>query len=205
MDKIIVKDICLSFISGDTVKNIFTSFSYEFKSPGIYAITGPSGCGKTSLLNIITDKMIPQSGDVIFGDKAWSNDSDIYSTIYLIRSELKLREVYILCLSRFNFSYEQAKETVNKKTAQTPIERLLNQQIKRFSAGELRMAEYYLYRLFEADFYCFDEPFAGLSLENIAVIENDLLNLSKSKGVVLTLHPRDEQVEFLTKCTRIEL
>lgn len=42
-------------------------FSADFQ-PGIYALLGPNGAGKSTLMNIITDNLKADSGEITFGD-----------------------------------------------------------------------------------------------------------------------------------------
>ena len=56
----------LSFSYGK--KQIFNSFTYAFKGPGIFLLTGPSGCGKTTLLRLIAGLEKPSAGTLTVSD-----------------------------------------------------------------------------------------------------------------------------------------
>jgi len=57
---IIIKNISLAYSS----LKVFENFSVSFKERQINCILGPSGCGKTSLLNILAESVLPDSGDI---------------------------------------------------------------------------------------------------------------------------------------------
>ena len=49
-------------------KQLFEGFSYKFKRAEKVGIIGPNGTGKSTLLNIITEKIQPDSGKVVIGE-----------------------------------------------------------------------------------------------------------------------------------------
>ncbi|WP_017256722.1 ribosomal protection-like ABC-F family protein [Pedobacter arcticus] len=49
-------------------KNILNDFSYVFKKGDKIGLTGKNGTGKSTLLNIITNELTPDKGDVIIGE-----------------------------------------------------------------------------------------------------------------------------------------
>lgn len=59
-----IKDLNKSF--GDL--KILSHFEYVFKKGEHIGLVGPNGCGKTTFLNLITQKLEADSGEVIIGD-----------------------------------------------------------------------------------------------------------------------------------------
>lgn len=208
MNSISVDEISLSFYDSGVEKCIFKDFSYTFKKPGIYAIYGPSGSGKSSLMRLLVGDIHPKSGKVLYGDSEVlfkRGDNSLFVSREFRRMSLSLGEYFSLSLSRETTNPTEAKKIVENAFFDTPVLPLLPKKILSLSSGEKRMAEYFCYRLSKADFFIFDEPFAGVSDTNISIIENDLLKLSASSGVIITIHPKEIQGSFLESCKRIEL
>lgn len=205
MTELSLKDIDLSFSIGTQIKQIFKSFSWEFRKPGLYAITGRSGSGKTTLLNLICGRLIPQSGRILSDGEEWNDTEKIYLSPSFPKAQITIRELYLLSLYQKGYVLAEAQAKIDLFLAGTGVFYCLDKKIKNLSSGEKSLAEYYCYRLIEADFYCFDEPFSGLSRENILELEADLLKLSEDKAVIIAFHPRSEQNEFLKRCQRIAL
>ena len=59
--KLIIKDVSRAYGSNKALQH----FSAEL-SPGIYALLGPNGSGKSTLINIITDNLKADSGEILF-------------------------------------------------------------------------------------------------------------------------------------------
>ena len=50
-----------------------TDVSFEVPRGSVFSIIGPNGAGKTSMLNCISGRYQPNSGNVIFNDKIVTN------------------------------------------------------------------------------------------------------------------------------------
>lgn len=60
-------------------KIIIGDFSYIFEDNNIYCIMGESGCGKSTLVKIISNLLIPTSGEVLYlGKKVVKTNTDIF-------------------------------------------------------------------------------------------------------------------------------
>lgn len=59
-----LKDVCKSY--GD--KCVLKDFSYTFEN-GIYGLLGANGAGKSTLMNLITDNVSRNSGDILYDGK----------------------------------------------------------------------------------------------------------------------------------------
>lgn len=64
-----LKDICYSYIDGQSKRTILDNLSYEFESGKFYTILGHSGSGKTTLLSIMSGLDTPNSGKMMYEDK----------------------------------------------------------------------------------------------------------------------------------------
>ncbi|QOW60516.1 ATP-binding cassette domain-containing protein [Treponema pedis] len=180
-------------------KNIFSSFSCEFKKDCVYLINGKSGAGKTSLINAILGE-INYDGNILFNDILFENiDKNslrtkigvIRQNIYLINATVK--ENILL----FNENYSQAEI---EKAAEIAHIKDLNQhigtsEIDKVSGGERKRIA--LARLIlsidKKDLIILDETFANLDLTTMHSILAEVLN--KSKGKILIIISHDEAVQ----------
>ena len=64
-----LKDICYSYIDGQSKRTILDHLSYQFESGKFYTILGHSGSGKTTLLSIMSGLDTPNSGTMMYEDK----------------------------------------------------------------------------------------------------------------------------------------
>ena len=64
-----LKDICYSYIDGQSKRTILNHLSYQFESGKFYTILGHSGSGKTTLLSIMSGLDTPNSGTMMYEDK----------------------------------------------------------------------------------------------------------------------------------------
>ena len=67
--KLDIKDISKSYVKK---KKALSHINISF-TPGVYGLLGPNGAGKSTLINIITDNIRADSGQVLY------NGEDIYS------------------------------------------------------------------------------------------------------------------------------
>ena len=61
--KLIIKGITKSYGSTLALSNFTATLE-----PGIYALLGPNGSGKSTLMNIITDNLKADSGEILYDD-----------------------------------------------------------------------------------------------------------------------------------------
>ena len=85
-DAAMLNTLCLQSVScvrGG--KTLFNNLDLKIKSGTILRISGDNGSGKSSLLRILCGLLVPQSGEVIWGDQAINKDRDQFHSelIYL--------------------------------------------------------------------------------------------------------------------------
>ncbi len=163
------------------------------------ALMGPSGSGKTTLLNILGTLDTPDSGEVIFGDKALN---------ILSHDEiLKLRNRHIGFVFQFHFLLPQCTLLENvllptiasnesKKTLQQRVEELLrmmgiweyrHQKPDALSGGECQRAAVARALINQPEILLADEPTGSLDQENADKLMQLLLEINKKLHVTLII------------------
>lgn len=96
MNCIELKNITKNFGNISALKNV----SLKFEQNKIYGLLGRNGAGKSTMLNIITSRIFPDSGEVIIdGEKAMENDRAL-EKVYLMNEKIlypegmRIREVF---------------------------------------------------------------------------------------------------------------
>ncbi len=172
-------------------------FSYVFKSKERIGVVGPNGVGKTTLLNLVTGKEKPDSGDVSTG----LNTS--FGYFDQMGKDLPLDKKVL------DYVKEEIAPTVRMSdgtlwSASQFLERFLfpsqlqQTKIERLSGGEKRRLYLVLLLMKNPNFLVLDEPTNDLDIPTLSVLEEFLDDFP---GVVLVVsHDRyfmDRVVDYL--------
>lgn len=165
---------------------VISQFSYIFKQGEKIGILGPNGVGKTTLLNLITEKLAPDSGEIDVGVNTvfayFDQSSMTFDLSMNVLEHVKQFGQYITLpdgtqlaatklLDRFLFQ---------PSSFYTPIEKL--------SGGERRRLHLVCLLLTNPNFLLFDEPTNDLDIQTLSVLEDFLLNFAGC--VIVISHDR---------------
>ncbi|MDX1957264.1 MAG: ABC-F family ATP-binding cassette domain-containing protein [Leptospiraceae bacterium] len=168
-------------------RSLINNFSYYFKKAERLGIVGGNGVGKSTLLNLISARMNPDSGQVIPGintkigyfDQRGATLVDEMTVIQYIK---KYSGEYIL------------NEDGEKITASKMLEKFLfdgrmqNTEIGKLSGGEKRRLSLVQILMTGPNFLILDEPTNDLDIKTLTVLENFLLSFPGT--VVIVAHDR---------------
>lgn len=165
---------------------LIRDFSYAFSKGKKIGVLGPNGVGKSTLLNLIMEKLMPDSGEIEVGVNTvfgyfdqHSGDFDLNQTVYEHVSEIGSQFVCpdgatlsaSKLLERFLFPSSMLKTTIGK-----------------LSGGERRRLHLVCLLLKNPNFLLFDEPTNDLDTQTLSVLEDFLLSFSGC--VILISHDR---------------
>ncbi len=203
------KDSSLSITSvSKTYKNgtikALDNFSIELTS-GIYGILGPNGAGKSTLMNIITQNINMDCGEILFnGENIHSLKKQYRDVIGYMPQHQSLYDDFTA--SRFLW-YMAALKGINKKVAKVKIDNLLetvnlsdvsNKKIGSFSGGMKQRVLIAQALLNDPKILILDEPTAGLDPKERIRIRNFVSELSENKIVLISTHVVSD-IEFISK------
>ena len=165
-------------------KKILENFSYEFKDSGIYAILGKSGIGKTTLLRLISGLDKRYSGEIVGGGA--SNTSVAFQE-YRLFPQLTVIENVVLPNSD-TMSAEKVKEAEILLLKLGFSESELSMYPEELSGGMKQRVSLARAILRNKPILLLDEPTKELNEELSELVLEILLEISKSRLVILVTH-----------------
>ena len=177
-------------------KQLFEDFSYKFKRAEKVGIIGPNGTGKSTLLNIITEKVQPDSGKVVVGETikvGYFNQEGM---------KFKTNERVFEVVKKVAEFIPLAKG--KKLSASQLLERFLfpknmhYNMIEKLSGGEKRRLHLLTVLMKNPNFLILDEPTNDLDIMTLNILEDFLLDFPGC--VIIVSHDRyfmDKLVDHL--------
>lgn len=197
MEILQVNSISKQFGDYKAVDNV--SFSVE--EGKIFGLLGPNGAGKTTTIRIITNIILPDSGEVyLFGNKMSSVQQDYIGYLPEERGLYKKNKV-IEQLEYFGMlkglsqreANTQAKYWLNRVGA----EGWENKKIEELSKGMAQKVQFITTVLHNPKFVILDEPFSGFDPINTDIIKHIIMEL-KEQGTTFILSTHQMyQVEMI--------
>ena len=162
---------------------------------GVHALLGPNGAGKSTLINILTDSIERDKGEVLY------NDYEITSLGAKYRELLgympQQQSLYEAFTAEKFLWYMAALKGMNRKDAREQIENLLEvvnlkeeryKKLKYFSGGMKQRILLAQALLNDPEILILDEPTAGMDPEERIRIRNFISGCAKDKIVLLATH-----------------
>ncbi|MBP3678099.1 MAG: ATP-binding cassette domain-containing protein [Agathobacter sp.] len=179
-------------------------FSMDFK-PGIYGLLGPNGAGKSTLINMITNNLEPDEGNISFDGKAITELGAVFRAC--IGYMPQQQALYDEFTGEQFLWYMAALKGLKKKEAGQIIESALQivnlsdaryKKLKAYSGGMKQRILIAQALLNNPDVLILDEPTAGLDPKERIRIRNYISEISKDKIVLLATHVVSD-IEFIAK------
>ena len=173
----------------------------------IYGLLGPNGAGKTSLIRIINQITLPDSGQIILDGKKLQ-PSDVQNIGYLpeergLYKSMKVGEQCLYLAQLKGLSKSEAKKQLDYWFDKLEIQGWWNKKIQELSKGMAQKVQFVVCVLHKPKLLIFDEPFSGFDPVNANIIKDEILELKKQGATIIFSTHRMESVEAL--CDNIAL
>ena len=175
--------------------------SAEIHQGQITGLLGPNGAGKTTFIRILNHIILPDSGELLFRKKPFTNKS-IQAIGYLpeergLYKKMKVREHLKYLAKLKGRENKEIEESITQWLKKLALLEWKNTTIERLSKGMQQKVQFIATVLHDPDFIILDEPFTGFDPVNAEAIRKEILELkAKGKTILLSTH-RMESVEEL--------
>ncbi|MEY4962871.1 MAG: hypothetical protein RLZZ323_190 [Bacteroidota bacterium] len=173
----------------------------------IYGLLGPNGAGKTSLIRIINQITLPDSGEIILdGEKL--QPKHVQHIGYLpeergLYKSMKVGEQCLYLAQMKGLTKAEAKKQLEYWFDRLGIQGWWNKKIQELSKGMAQKIQFVVCVLHQPKLLIFDEPFSGFDPVNANVIKEEILALKEQGATIIFSTHRMESVEEL--CDSIAL
>ena len=173
----------------------------------IYGLLGPNGAGKTTLMRIINQITAPDRGEVIFDGKKLQKDH-ISHIGYMpeergLYKKMKVGEQALYLAQLKGMPYLEAIAKLKFWFKKLDILSWWNKKVEELSKGMAQKVQFVVTIIHEPKLLIFDEPFSGFDPINVAIIRQEILELSEKGTTIIFSTHRMESVEEI--CNHIAL
>lgn len=167
----------------------------------IYGLLGPNGAGKTSLIRIINQITMPDSGSIILDGEILS-PKHVQHIGYLpeergLYKTMKVGEQCLYLAQMKGLSKAEAKKQLEYWFEKLEIQGWWNKKIQELSKGMAQKIQFVVCVLHKPKLLIFDEPFSGFDPVNANIIKDEILDLKKQGSTIIFSTHRMESVEEL--------
>jgi ABC-2 type transport system ATP-binding protein len=173
----------------------------------IYGLLGPNGAGKTSLIRIINQITMPDSGEILLdGEKL--HPSHVSTIGYMpeergLYKTMKVGEQCLYLAQLKGLSKAEAKRELDYWFDRLEIQGWWNKKMQELSKGMAQKVQFVVTVLHKPKLLILDEPFSGFDPVNANLIKDEIIELNKKGTSVIFSTHRMESVEEM--CDHIAL
>ena len=200
MNKITCSNISKTFfVEGNAIK-VLENINLSLGKGDLIAISGQSGAGKSTLLHIIASLDLASSGNILYDGRAieehtnfalsnirLNNFGFVYQFHHLLEDLTVLENILIPMQILGKASVNHAMDIIN----QVGLSSRINHLPWKLSGGEKQRVAIARALINNPDFIFLDEPTGNLDDENAIIIQNLLLEISKTNNIALVAATHD--------------
>ena len=173
--------------------------SIDIPKGSIFGLLGPNGAGKTSLIRIINQITLPDSGTIYLDGKPL-RQNHIKDIGYLpeergLYKSMKVGEQAIYLAQLKGMNKQEAKQKLLMWFEKFGINDWWNKKIQELSKGMAQKVQFIVTVMHEPKLLIFDEPFSGFDPVNANLIKDEILKLRDNGASIIFSTHRMESVE----------
>ena len=194
---LVVKNIVKEYGDYTALNNV----SISVPNGSIFGLLGPNGAGKTSLIRIINQITMQDSGS-IFLDGEELSQKHIQHIGYLpeergLYKSMKVGEQALYLAQLKGLSKSEAKKRLKYWFDKFDIGDWWNKKVQELSKGMAQKVQFIITVMHQPKLLIFDEPFSGFDPINASLIKDEILELRNQGSTVIFSTHRMESVEEL--------
>jgi len=167
----------------------------------VFGLLGPNGAGKTSLIRIINQITLPDSGKILLNDEILQ-PHHVLDIGYLpeergLYKRMKIGEQAIYLAQLKGMPYNEAKKKLQYWFDKFEISDWWNKKIEELSKGMAQKVQFIVTVMHAPKLLIFDEPFSGFDPINANLIKDEILQLRDEGATIIFSTHRMESVEEL--------
>jgi len=165
----------------------------------VFGLLGPNGAGKTSLIRIINQITLPDSGTILLDGKPLV-PNDVEHIGYLpeergLYKSMKVGEQALYLAQLKGLSKSEAKKRLKYWFDKFDIGAWWDKKIEELSKGMAQKVQFIVTVLHKPKLLIFDEPFSGFDPINAQLIAKEILQLRDEGATIIFSTHRMESVE----------
>lgn len=177
---------------------------------GIYALLGPNGSGKSTLMNILTDNLKADSGEITYTDDSGNTENVLHMGVRF-REKLGFMPQYPglypnFTVERFmwymaalkGMKKDEAKKQIPEILAAVELDDVPKRKIGALSGGMKQRLTLAQAVLGDPEILILDEPTAGLDPKQRIAIRNYISKIAFNKIVLIATHVVSD-IEFIAR------
>jgi ABC-type multidrug transport system ATPase subunit len=185
---------------------IFKDLSYQFNTPGAYAITGPNGSGKSTLLQVLWGQMVPSSGSLFYeSGNQEIPQSDFFKHISIATPYMDLIDEFTLLeMVKFHFSFKEIRDnlSIEELLVLFSLSHAQDKVIANFSSGMRQRLKLGLAFYSKCNALFLDEPTTNLDRKAIDWYHTHLEQVPVNTLVFIA---SNQEHEYPTTAKKIEI
>jgi len=175
------------------------NISLSIPKGSVFGLLGPNGAGKTSLIRIINQITLPDSGTILL-DGEPLQPSHIEQIGYLpeergLYKSMKVGEQALYLAQLKGLSKTEAKKRLKYWFDKFDIAAWWDKKIEELSKGMAQKVQFIVTVLHQPKLLIFDEPFSGFDPINAQLIAKEILQLRDEGATIIFSTHRMESVE----------
>lgn len=173
--------------------------SMHIPKGSVFGLLGPNGAGKTSLIRIINQITMPDSGEIILdGEKLAPHHIETIGYLPEERGlykSMKVGEQALYLAQLKGMSKSEARKKLKYWFEKFDIGAWWNKKIEELSKGMAQKVQFVVTVLHQPKLLIFDEPFSGFDPINAQLIAKEILQLRDEGATIIFSTHRMESVE----------
>tara|TARA_Y100001970_G_C14177483_1_gene827834 strand:- start:1050 stop:1673 length:624 start_codon:yes stop_codon:yes gene_type:complete len=171
-------------------RKIFSNLDISVSPNKIIHIKGRNGIGKTTLIKVLVNMIIPNTGDIYWnGKNIKKNISEYYNNLtYIMDTNTSKNEMTVIENIKFWMKLNASKIKIKEIDAILQlllIEPYKNIKTNFLSAGEIKKLELCRLIIEQKKLWILDEPYVGLDASVIEIVNETFNNHINNNGMII--------------------